>query len=172
MSKTPLKSNETSSGAFKKLFDIGFAQITELGGFVTYVIIAIFTLFFIHPFLFVNLILSLIAITVVAIAIKYFFFKDRPKKQSTNNLVERLDASSFPSIHTMRIFALGFWISTLFRSWIGVLYLLVIAILVSYSRIYLKKHYWSDVLGGLVLVIIIIALQWVCVVAGPWRMFL
>ena len=153
------KSEAIGPGPIRKLFDIGFSQITELGGLVTYIVLNLLIEFF-DIKIAIDLFVSLIFITLIATSIKYFFFKDRPVKQSTNNIVERLDASSFPSIHSMRVFALTFWLSMFFNNLIITIYLSIIAVFVIYSRIYLKKHYLIDVIGGIMFSILILLIQY------------
>ncbi len=55
---------------------------------------------------------------------------------------------SFPSSHAANTFAAGTFLALRFPRWRPVL---VIPVLVSYSRIYVGVHYPSDVLGGAVL---------------------
>ena len=96
---------------------------------------------------------------IVSIFIKYFYFKERPLKKEKTNLIERLDAASFPSTHSMRIFSLMFWIVLLGDMKLTI-YSTIIVFLVSYSRIYLKKHYLIDVIFGIILSFIINILIW------------
>ncbi|MAG02464.1 hypothetical protein CMI42_03945, partial [Candidatus Pacearchaeota archaeon] len=79
---------------------------------------------------------------------------NRPEKQKYGNFVERIQASSFPSWHTARIVYLAIIISYLFSNNYLTILLIIIAGLVAYSRIYLKRHDYWDVLGGIVLGII------------------
>lgn len=90
---------------------------------------------------------------IIGSAIKTAFPKARPNKQTYKNLVEKIDAGSFPSIHASR--AAIVFLSLLFLTATGkillfILYpLLIIAI--GYSRVVLKKHYWTDVIAGWIL---------------------
>ncbi len=82
--------------------------------------------------------------------IKLLFFKPRPIPQKFTNIIQKIDAGSFPSIHSARSFSL-FLISCIF---IGLPYCLMFAafwILIALSRIYLNKHFWIDILGGMLL---------------------
>ena len=144
----------------KKIIDLFFRQITELGGFFFYFIILIACLIFNRIDLFTKLFLSLIIIIVLSIAIKWFYFKERPKKQKKTNLFERLDASSFPSIHSMRAFSLAFWFSIFFDNLLFIFYVSLIALIVAYSRIYLKKHYLIDIVGGIFFAAVINIVIW------------
>jgi membrane-associated phospholipid phosphatase len=72
-----------------------------------------------------------------------------PKKRTFWNHWRFVMRSSFPSSHVARMS--GLCVVTFFFSWwlgsIAVLFTLLVA----YSRIFLKEHYWRDILGGLVL---------------------
>lgn len=92
-------------------------------------------------------------------AIKFLFFKERPAPQTYSNRFQKIDASSFPSIHTANGFTISFFgvalclhmfqytfvFNKLFRLSLGALWFLVY-ITVGLSRIVLKKHYPIDVL--------------------------
>lgn len=95
------------------------------------------------------LLLALLINEVVGSLIKLFFHKPRPTGQEYSNAIEKIDAGSFPSLHSSRItvvYLTLFWHSDLLV--FQILFLLVIPI-VGLSRIFLKKHYLTDVLGGL-----------------------
>jgi len=127
-----------------------FKQITDLGGLIFYGLVIMSFLILGEWAMFWNLTVSIILMMVLAVGIKYFYFKERPKKQRKNNLLERLDASSFPSIHAMRVFSLAFWLSIFFNNPIFTVYLSITALIILYSRIYLKKHYLGDVVWGII----------------------
>jgi len=83
-------------------------------------------------------------------SIKYFFFKPRPNPMNYSNWFEKVEAGSFPSLHSARtflIFLFSFFWTNIFVSFLFFIFWL----LISYSRIYLKKHYYIDILGWLIL---------------------
>lgn len=96
------------------------------------------------------LLFALLVNEIVGSVIKILFPKKRPNGQSYKNILEKIDAGSFPSLHTSRITLvyLTLFASTSIIS-LKTLFIGVI-ILVGCSRIFLKKHYPIDVLGGLV----------------------
>ena len=129
-----------------------FEEITNLGGFVI-------SSFFIFAFLifgtinqFLQICLAFFSIYFITFTIRLFYFKDRPKKMRHSNFLEKIDASSFPSIHSAR--AILMLILLIYYLPFNVLFFLVASIaafLVVFSRIYLSKHDIYDVVGGIIL---------------------
>ncbi|MBT4646997.1 phosphatase PAP2 family protein [archaeon] len=144
-----------------KILHLFFEQITVFGGVVFYLFI-IFLSFSFKSYNFgTYLIFSLILVMMFGILIKILYFKERPKKQQYSNILEKIDAGSFPSIHTMRITSLVFWFVFFFRNSISSFIVIGVALLVAFSRIFLKKHYFSDVFFGVVFAVIInFILKW------------
>lgn len=132
-----------------------FRDITSLGSLWFYVIFMIFFLI-LNDYSSLKVLLSgFILIYLAVMIIRSLYFKNRPKKYPYNNLIEKLDASSFPSMHAMRTgFLTSFFIEHFKNSLISIL-LIVLALIILYSRTYLKKHDWKDVLTGVVLGVLI-----------------
>lgn len=128
-----------------------FEQITVLGSVSFY---SIFVLFFLAIGDYVNsvkLIVGMALMYVVAIVIRLFYFKPRPEKLKYNSWIEKIDASSFPSIHSGRaVFLYAFFVILALGNLVNTLVFLLM-LLIFCSRIYLKKHYWIDVIAGAVL---------------------
>ncbi len=83
--------------------------------------------------------------------IKIVFPKTRPNGQEYSNLIEKVDAGSFPSLHAARISLVYLTMFSFAELLVlKILFLLVIAF-VAVSRVNLKKHFWTDVAGGLVI---------------------
>jgi undecaprenyl-diphosphatase len=84
-------------------------------------------------------------------SIKYFWHKPRPNGQKYANGFEKIDAGSFPSIHASRIalvyLSLGILQYNAGNKYVFFMFIIVILI-VGYSRTFLKKHFWTDVLAG------------------------
>ena len=100
---------------------------------------------------FYSLLIALLVNEVIGSLIKIIFPKKRPNNQTYNNLIEKIDAGSFPSIHASRI---TLTYLTLFSNTDiitnKIIYILII-LLVIISRILLKKHFVIDVIGGLII---------------------
>ena len=136
----------------KKIFD----EITFLGGILFYLIVSFLFLYFQKQDIFLKLILALISVYLITAIIRMFYFKNRPKKLNHSNFLEKLDASSFPSIHAARatlLFILFSLINLEKLFLIAIMFLLLLS--VYYSRIYLKKHDIIDILGGIILGILV-----------------
>ena len=85
------------------------------------------------------------------ILIRLIYYKDRPLKQKHQNIIERIDASSFPSMHTARVVFLTIILWEPLDNPLLQGMVIVLALMIAYSRIYLQKHDWMDLLGGTVL---------------------
>jgi undecaprenyl-diphosphatase len=114
-----------------------------------------FYLFLIFLFLIIGqiklgiwLIWGLILSFAVIIIIKLFYFKERPQKKEYKNFIEKIEASSFPSLHAWRIIMIFVFLSYYYKSIYFVILLGTIAILVFFSRKYLRKHFWIDIVFG------------------------
>lgn len=118
-------------------------------------IISLFFLFLDNYNLFMQLSFGLIITFLVAVIIRLLYFKERPNKEPYTNLFEKIDASAFPSIHSARISFLVLVFSSYFQNLLIITLLLIIGILVCYSRIYLRKHDFVDVVGGVIVGIVL-----------------
>ncbi len=139
------------SKLFKKVGHLVFRDVTSLGGLVFYGLVLLLVLSLGEINLFLKLLFGFVFVHIVVILIKSFYFKERPKRQEYFNYLEKLDAASFPSAHASRITVLAFILIYFF----GVIYvkilLGIVALAVLYSRVYLKKHYWIDLIGGMII---------------------
>ncbi len=131
-----------------------FRDLTALGGTVFYLLVLISTLLLDEKTVALKLIGGFLFSFLVVVLIRLFYFKNRPQKEKYHTFPERIEASSFPSWHTARALFLALLFGSVGQS-VGIaLFLIVLAVLVMYSRIFLKKHDGIDVLGGIVLGII------------------
>lgn len=83
----------------------------------------------------------------------FYGFK-RPAAVLENDLLHFIDGVSvhhhfsFPSGHTATIFCFAVFVSLVFKNrWISMI-LMVTALLVAYSRMYLLQHFLEDIIGG------------------------
>jgi len=129
-----------------------FEELTFFGGIAFYMFLVV--LFFVlgQVDLVVGLVLGLIFIYLITFFIRLFYFKPRPRRVGYKNLLEKVDASSFPSVHAARAFFLCFFMLFVFDLHLVVEGIVVVLmILVIYSRIYLLKHDITDAIGGVLL---------------------
>ena len=135
----------------KRISELIFKELTALGGSVFYGLLLMLVLLLGEITLFVDLLIGLFFTLFIVVLIRTFYFKNRPKKQKHYNYLEKIDASSFPSWHAARAIFLASMFSYFFVNKYITAVLILTALAVSYSRIYLKKHDWTDILGGLFL---------------------
>lgn len=132
----------------KKIFE----EMTFLGGILFYILLSLLFLIIGKNNIFIQFILALFIIYFLTFIIRIFYFKNRPKKIHYKNFIEKLDASSFPSIHVARAtFIILLIIFTFLPNFYLIFLLLILYGLVIYSRIYLLKHDLIDIIGGILL---------------------
>lgn len=90
---------------------------------------------------------GLVIIEAVCISIRLVYFKHRPIKQKFTNIIEKLDASSFPSGHAARA---AFFYSYLawFAGNPASIAFIALIVFVGTSRIILRKHFVIDMIAG------------------------
>jgi len=123
-------------------------DVSALGGVTVYSLVVLATILLGEYDISYKLITSLLLIFVSAYSIKLVYANPRPdsKKRKLPSLLERLNESSFPSVHVARISVLSVCMYSVFPA---LLYLSVLLIfLVGYSRVSMKRHYVSDVVAG------------------------
>ncbi len=126
-----------------------------MSGVPFFVVIIIISFLLQEKALAYQLIVGLILAYAVTSVIRLVYFKRRPDKQGYHNLIEKIDASSFPSLHAMRAAVLATVLSAFFESfWFTPLFALA-AVAVAASRVMTKRHDVSDVFAGLILGVIV-----------------
>ena len=126
-------------------------DIKALGGLPFYVIvILLFAIMAEYPIVFA-LTFGLIVSYLITITIRMVYFRERPKKVKYKNWIQKIDASSFPSLHTMRAVVLGIIVATTISSPIFSMLAIPCILLVAYARVKLDRHHVSDVVAGLFL---------------------
>lgn len=126
-------------------------DIKGLSGVPFFVIIIILAFLLQEKALAYQLIVGLALAYAVTVIIRLSYFKRRPDKQGYHNLIEKIDASSFPSLHAMRAAVLATILSAFFESALLTPLFALAAVAVGVSRVMTKRHDISDVLAGLVL---------------------
>lgn len=136
---------------WQKYIDILFRDLTTFGSAIFYTLIVLLSFAFHQTALAMHLILGFVISFIILIPIRLLYFRNRPQKETHSNFLEYIDASSFPSWHTASIVFLAITGIFYFKNTLLTIISILLALLVCYSRLYLKKHDWIDVLGGVVL---------------------
>lgn len=130
-------------------------DIKGLSGVPFFVVIIIIAFLLQEKTLACQLIIGLALAYAVTAVIRLAYFKRRPDKQGYHNFIEKIDASSFPSLHAMRAAVLATILSAFFESfWFTPLFALA-AVAVAASRVMTKRHDVNDVLAGLIFGVIV-----------------
>jgi len=144
---------------FQAVLEDQIRDYTSLGGnfFYGLVFVMLFGIGYfkkIQPFIQAARILLVAGIlfTLIGFAVKYVFRRTRPDQTSLKgaSILEKMNDASFPSIHSGRVVILAYVVGSIVppyvREFVWVVMLGVIG-----TRIFLKKHYWSDVIAGALL---------------------
>jgi undecaprenyl-diphosphatase len=99
--------------------------------------------------LFIKLVVAGALCLLLTALIRALYFRKRPKTRPQHGFFSRLDASSFPSLHTARILALAIVVLDALFSLPVLILSLAVVLLVAYSRILLSHHDFFDLIGGI-----------------------
>ncbi len=137
------------------MLDEVWQDIKAFGGLPFYLIITLVFLIMYDYYVFFALVLGLILSYVVTIGIRLVYFKQRPQKVKYKNLIQKVDASSFPSLHTIRVVVLGLILMVVVSRPLFSLLVIPFVLLSAYARVKLKRHHLSDVIAGIFLGVVI-----------------
>jgi len=130
-------------------------DFTSLANPIILLFVPFIFLFEDHSKVFYTLLIALALNEIIGSLIKILFPKTRPNGQKYSNLIEKIDAGSFPSLHSSRITLVYLTLfSTATLIVLKIAFLVVIPV-VMLSRINLKKHFLTDIIGGFVIGLII-----------------
>ncbi len=124
-------------------------NISALGALPFYLFLAAFVLLTGEERLALWLLAGLAAAYLVVVPIRAFYYRDRPKKQAYSNILQKIDSSSFPSMHSIRVVAATFMMYFYFNSLAIAALMAFAAGLVIFSRHWLRKHYAVDLAAGI-----------------------
>ena len=140
----------------KKILRILLDDFALFGSVPFYVLVTMFAYFIGNKELFLRMVYTFLIGFVVVIAIKKVHYKDRPQKEEFNIFMEKVIASSFPSTHSLIITTITILLYLAYHSlWVLVTFG-ILSILVYTQRYITKKHFFIDIVGGIVLSVIII----------------
>jgi len=135
--------------------DIIAPYLTDLGNFWAVVVIAAILSLFNYSRAFLMLLINAIT-ALFAQVVKHIFDAPRPTLYFQNQIsrihlvkgVDMLKLHSFPSGHTVSAFTTGLLLTYWCRNKTWGLPLLLLAMMVGYSRMYLSEHFFEDVTAG------------------------
>lgn len=137
--------------SIKALFGEGIRDFSAFGGAVFYGVVSLFFLLYGEHLVFWFLLLGFVISLSTVIVIRSVWFKERPKKIKHSDWIGKISASSFPSMHAMMSTFLALLLIYYFWSYpVGVL-ITAVWLGVVFSRRFLGKHYYSDLIVGAVL---------------------
>ncbi len=135
----------------KKYEEEAFKAITSLGTTFFYVLLLLFLLVLEKRSLALKIISGL-SLGYLFIAIcRVIYFKERPKKESYSGFMTKIIASSFPSMHACTSMYVGLSLAAEIKKPLVTLFLVLLSLIIGYSRVYLKKHDWIDISFGFLL---------------------
>jgi undecaprenyl-diphosphatase len=132
-----------------------WTNMSFFGSSICYVFIILTLLSFQHfalAFKFFALLCIMYAITTL---IRMVYYKERPIAQAHHNFFEKIDSSSFPSMHAMRATSLYTWLIVLYSPLIYISIMSIVVLLVLVSRVMLGKHFIVDLIAGSVIGVIL-----------------
>ena len=124
-----------------------FRDLSSFGGMPIYLAVMAIT-FFYNQLLLSQLFFGLLLAYFVTTSFRIAYFKNRPEKQKYRNWLEKIDASSFPSLHSMRSVVLVVILTSYFSNIFLTLFFVAVAASVVATRILLKRHDPVDSIGG------------------------
>ena len=140
----------------KSKFDFQpWRDLTSLGSIVFYALLSFSVLLFAEFNLFWQLLFGFVLTLAVISLTRAIYFRSRPNHRTYKNLLEKIDASSFPSVHAARCIFLALALGNHFQNFYLTSFFVLTALTIMYSRIVLKKHDWIDLTAGTVLGIIV-----------------
>ncbi len=139
----------------KKFHDEVLRDVSALGGTLFTSLGVVLVLLIGRVTLFAELVVGLLVVYAIGIGTREIYYKDRPKKLKHSNWVEKIYASSFPSIHAMRTWLYVMVFGLYFDKLLLWIVLVCLGVIVAYSRMYLDKHDLVDVAVGSVVGIVV-----------------
>ncbi len=127
------------------------SDVSALGGLPFYLII-ILAFVLLQQFGPVwQLLIGLVVCFALVAGVRSIYIRDRPKAVAYRTWWEKIDAGTAISLHAMRATLLAIVLINFFHDIFLTSFLIVLALLVAFTRVLLKKHYPADVIWGVIL---------------------
>src|SRR3989338_8374311 len=107
-----------------------FRDLTSFGGTYFFIFAIILFLLLNEIRIFKILLIGLFLTYIISFVIRIFYFKNRQNKEKYTNFIMKIDASSFPSVHSMRAIFMAIIISKFFANPI----MIILNILISFNN--------------------------------------
>lgn len=146
---------EQKSSFFRYKLNDWSRDFTSLANPIILIVIPFIFLFENNKKGFYVLLIALAINEVLGSLIKIVFPKTRPNGQKYTNLLEKIDAGSFPSLHSSRITIVYLTLFSFTTLLVFKIIFISIIPVVMLSRINLKKHFLTDIISGFVIGLII-----------------
>ena len=132
-----------------------FRDVSALGSHVFVFILIVFAYLIGLKLLSLQLLVAVVLSYFIIMIIRTFYFRNRPVKEKFNSFFSKIDSSSFPSAHSSRGIIILILLSKYFNNLYLTLFLSFCTLVLIYSRLRLKKHFFSDILAGAILGVVI-----------------
>lgn len=153
-----LGSFQIINGNHNSFFDQIFKYYTIAGDGIIWSVLGLYCIFFRREY-FIAVIAGFLISTLLTQFLKRVVYPDelRPITFLSENFhvhviegVRMKRVHSFPSGHTGTAFTMSLLITNIIKKQAWVIFLVLLAFLAGYSRVYLGQHFLTDVLGGMV----------------------
>lgn len=126
-------------------------DVSALGG-LPFSIIVIITMLLMQEWgPFWQIIIGVVIAYAIIAGVRSVYIRDRPKPVEYRTWWEKVDAGTAISMHACRATILAIVLMDFYRSIFLSTFLIILALLVAWTRILLKKHYPADSVWGVVL---------------------
>ncbi|MFH1455821.1 MAG: phosphatase PAP2 family protein [archaeon] len=122
--------------------------LTAFGSTAFYGFVIVLSLIYSMYILAAQLIIAYVLSLVIVVIIKSVYFRERPKKMKAVTFLEKMGASSFPSLHSMRVIMLAIFCSVSLQNFYVTILSIVLVVVTGVTRVVMKRHYVTDVFAG------------------------
>lgn len=129
-------------------------DITAFGGVAIFLAVILFSAIFL-PRLSLELFVAMVLCYVVVMGVRLLYFRKRPDDSEVKYWYDRVTQSSFPSMHAARATALSSVIALFFADVYVTIFAVAVVLLTAWSRVWLRRHYVSDVVVGVIVGLVI-----------------
>lgn len=137
------------------VFKENFHDISSFGGLPLYFLACLIFLILGETRIFYQLVLGIVVAHVFYFSCRIVYFRERPKKRAYKTWLQKIDANSFVSAHALRVALLFFVLGVFFENFILWIIFSVAILATGAMRVYLKQHWFSDVVLGWIFGILI-----------------